>query len=52
MMALETGRRAAGSWIFMLVAAGVASAENVDPRNDGSQYAYSENRAWINAIVY
>jgi hypothetical protein len=24
-------------------------AENVDPNNDGSQYAWSENRGWLNA---
>lgn len=36
---------------MLLLNAGPASlaAENVDPLNDGSQYAYGENVGWINA---
>lgn len=32
-----------------LLPAGVVSAENIDPDNDDSQYAWSENVGWINA---
>ena len=28
---------------------GLASAENIDPDNDGSQYPYGENIGWLNA---
>ncbi len=34
---------------FCLVAATLAAAENIDPDNDGSQYAWAENVGWINA---
>ena len=32
-----------------LLPATFAAAENIDPDNDGSQYAYAENVGWINA---
>lgn len=32
----------------MLLAGGVAVAENIDPANDGSKYAWAENLGWIN----
>ena len=32
-----------------LVSATLAAAENIDPGNDDSQYAYAENVGWINA---
>ena len=31
------------------LSSGVALAENVDPDNDGSQYAWGENVGWLNA---
>jgi len=31
------------------IAFGTAAAENVDPGDDGSQYAWSENAGWLNA---
>jgi hypothetical protein len=35
--------------ILVLSVLSVQAAENVDPLNDGSQYAYGENVGWINA---
>ena len=35
--------------ILVMVAVGIAAAENVDPTNDGSQYAWGENVGWLNA---
>jgi hypothetical protein len=35
--------------IGAITAAAAAFAENVDPANDGSQYAWGENVGWINA---
>ena len=35
--------------LLLVVLSGIAIAENVDPSNDGSQYAYAENAGWINA---
>ena len=32
----------------ILLLASVASAENIDPNEDGSQYAYGENVGWLN----
>ena len=34
---------------FMLILYSTVSAENIDPFNDGSQYAYGENVGWLNA---
>jgi hypothetical protein len=31
------------------LSASLAAAENIDPANDGSQYAWSENVGWLNA---
>ena len=37
-------------WITLtLLAGGAALAENIDPNNDGSMFAWSENLGWINA---
>ena len=33
--------------LFLLIY-GVASAENIDPDDDGTQYAYGENIGWLN----
>lgn len=35
--------------ILTLLPAGAALAENIDPNNDGSKYAWSENLGWLNA---
>lgn len=35
--------------ILIPLAPGAALAENIDPGNDGSKYAWSENLGWINA---
>jgi hypothetical protein len=35
--------------IPILLAGGAAFAENINPANDGSKYAWSENMGWINA---
>jgi hypothetical protein len=35
-------------WLVVLLAAGTALSENIDPYNDGSQYAYGENIGWVN----
>jgi hypothetical protein len=37
-----------GLALAVLIAVGVATAENIDPDNDGSQYAWAENVGWIN----
>lgn len=37
-----------GSILTILVLASVASAENIDPYEDDSQYAYGENVGWLN----
>ena len=34
--------------ILIVLAEGVAFAENIDPVNDGSKYAWAENLGWIN----
>jgi hypothetical protein len=34
---------------FGLLSASLAAAENIDPVNDDSQYAYAENVGWLNA---
>jgi len=34
--------------VVFLLTINLASAENIDPDNDGSQYAYSENAGWVN----
>ena len=36
-------------FILILLAGGMALAENIDPASDGSKYAWSENLGWINA---
>jgi hypothetical protein len=33
----------------ILLAGGVALAENINPANDGSKYAWAENLGWVNA---
>ena len=35
--------------VLALLTVGAVSAENIDPANDGSQYAYAENVGWMNA---
>src|SRR5262245_38031998 len=35
--------------LLILSAAGAAQAENIDPGNNGSKYAWSENLGWLNA---
>jgi len=35
--------------VIVLLAGGVAIAENIDPAHDGSKYAWAENLGWINA---
>ena len=32
-----------------LLSATMVNAENIDPTNDGSKYAYAENVGWLNA---
>jgi len=34
--------------VVFLLSAGLVSAKNIDPCNDGSQYAYGENIGWLN----
>ncbi len=34
--------------LFVLLIACTCYAENIDPYNDSSQYAYSENVGWLN----
>jgi len=45
--------RASPRWVWltfaMVLAASAALAENIDPNNDGSRYAWSENLGWLNA---
>ena len=43
------GQRLAIGLVMVGVGCTVASAENIDPQNDGSQYAYGENVGWLNA---
>jgi len=33
----------------LLITAAVSASEDVDPQNDGAQYAYASNLGWINA---
>lgn len=33
----------------LAAAGGLAMAENIDPANDGSKYAWAENLVWVNA---
>jgi hypothetical protein len=35
--------------VLSLSAGGAALAENIDPNNNGSKYAWSENLGWLNA---
>jgi len=35
--------------MLLVLAASLAAAENIDPGDDGSQYAWGENVGWINA---
>ncbi|MHC4476853.1 MAG: hypothetical protein ACYTEL_14495 [Planctomycetota bacterium] len=35
--------------VIPLLSVGLGVAENIDPYNDGSQYAYGENVGWLNA---
>ena len=39
----------AGPAVLILLAFSAAPAENIDPNNDGSKYAWSENMGWLNA---
>jgi len=41
-------RRFAALAVLILSAGGVAFAENIDPANDGSKFAWSENLGWLN----
>jgi len=34
--------------VLLLATVSVGFAENIDPNNDGSQYAYGENIGWVN----
>jgi hypothetical protein len=34
--------------VLVFATTGVAFAENIDPNEDGRQYAYGENVGWIN----
>lgn len=34
--------------VMLFCLTGLVSAENIDPDNDGSQYAYGENIGWVN----
>lgn len=36
-------------FVVLLIAADILYAENIDPFDDGSQYAYGENVGWLNA---
>ena len=36
-------------WILGLLSISLITAENIDPPNDGSQYAWAENVGWLNA---
>ena len=36
------------SSLFIFLSASFAYAENIDPNEDGSQYAYGENIGWVN----
>src|SRR3989304_2768553 len=48
----KAGQRASPRFTLLtiasLLAGGVAFAENIDPNNDGSKYAWAENMGWIN----
>ena len=48
----KAGQRASPRFALLtiasLLAGGVALAENIDPNNDGSKYAWAENLGWIN----
>ena len=37
------------SIVLLLLATTAIFAENIDPNNDGSRYAWSENLGWLNA---
>ena len=37
------------SIVVLLLATTALLAENIDPNNDGSKYAWSENLGWLNA---
>jgi hypothetical protein len=41
-------RQCALTVLITILACGIARAENIDPDNDGSQYAWGENAGWIN----
>lgn len=43
------GRRLAIGLLTVSVGCAVSLAENIDPQNDSSQYAYGENVGWLNA---
>jgi hypothetical protein len=43
------GRRLATGLLMVGVGCTVSLAENMDPQNDSSQYAYGENVGWLNA---
>jgi hypothetical protein len=47
-MMRSTGLQLAILVMTILAPAPLASAENIDPNEDGSQYAYGENVGWIN----
>ena len=48
----NAGQRASRRFVLLvlpiLLAGGLAFAENIDPLNNGSQYAWAENLGWIN----
>lgn len=43
------GSRLLQSGLLLFASIGTVFAENVDPGNDGSQFAYAENLGWLNA---
>jgi hypothetical protein len=43
------GSRLRYAALLVLLAGTAAWAENTDPGNDGSQWAWSENAGWVNA---
>lgn len=44
----KTISQTAGFLSVLIISAGLTYAENIDPYDDGSQYAYGENVGWLN----
>lgn len=47
-MKFRNGLHFAGLLVILILYAPFTFAENIDPDNDGSQYAYGENIGWLN----